>query len=95
MVDAYLTVLDVVLPVLETVPVWGPLLLVGTVAVLVGQRRPARRAVPGHVRATVRTCADTRPDTPTPSAVTCVDPCPGVSADTRADAPGHEARGER
>ncbi|MFJ4469503.1 hypothetical protein ACIP2X_18695 [Streptomyces sp. NPDC089424] len=95
MLDVYLQVLDVVLPVVETVPVWGPLLLAGTVAVLAWQRRPARRAVPGHVRATVRTGADASPDNPTPSAVTCTDTGPDVSVDTRADASGHEARGEQ
>lgn len=97
MLDAYLFLFGVVLPVVETVPVWGPLLLVGTVAVLVGQWRPARRAVPGHVPGAVRTCADTDPDTipdaAVISAVTCADTRPDVSADSRADVSG--ARGER
>ncbi|SOE31699.1 hypothetical protein [Streptomyces sp. OK228] len=95
MLDAYLRIADALLPVVMTVPVWGPLLLVGTVAVLMWQRRPAARAVSGHVSDPVRTCADTGPDTHTPSAVTCADACPGVSADTRADVPGREARGEQ
>ncbi|MER7835281.1 hypothetical protein ABTY98_05060 [Streptomyces sp. NPDC096040] len=91
MLDLYLRLLDAVLPIVMTVPVWGPLLLVGVVAVLVGQRRSARRAVPGHVPGAVRTCADTDPDTDTPSAMTCADTCPGVSGDTRADVSGREA----
>ncbi|WP_411092232.1 hypothetical protein [Streptomyces sp. 049-1] len=94
MFDLYLTLLGVALPVVLTVPVWGPLLLAGMVAVLVWSRRPAHRAVPGHVRAAVRTCADTDPDTPTFNAVTCADTCPDVSADTGTDVSGHEARGE-
>jgi len=88
--DAYLAALGVVLPVVEAVPVWGPLLLVGTVAVLVRQWRPARRTVPGHVPGDVRTRADTGPDTPTPSAMTCADTRPDVSAATREDVSGHE-----
>jgi hypothetical protein len=93
--DLYLAVLGVLLPVVETVPVWGPLLLVGTVAVLVRQWRSARRAVSGHVPGAVRTCADTDPDTSESSAVTCVDTCPDVSADTVADVSGHQERGEQ
>ncbi|MGX1301421.1 hypothetical protein RKD35_002909 [Streptomyces albogriseolus] len=95
MLDVYLVLFGVV----ETVPVWGPLLFVGTVAVLVGQWRSARRAAPGHVPGAVRTCADadpdTTPDTEPSSAVTCADTRPDVSVDTRADASGHEARGEQ
>ena len=98
MSDTYLRVLDVldvVLPVVMTVPVWGPLLLVGTVVVLLWQRRPARRAVPGHVPSTVRTRADPGQDTDTLGALTCADTRPDVSADTRADVSGHEARGQK
>ncbi|MGW3971123.1 hypothetical protein ACWEFD_17725 [Streptomyces ardesiacus] len=95
MLDLYLTLLGIAMPVVLAVPVWGPLLLAGMVAVLVWQRRVARRAVPGHVRADVRTCADTDPDAPTSSLATCADTGPDVSADTRTDESGHEARGEQ
>ncbi|MFJ1528206.1 hypothetical protein ACIOFV_07220 [Streptomyces mirabilis] len=91
MLDLYLRVLDVLLPVVETVPVWGPLLLVGVVAALACALRPARRAVSGRVPDASGTRADTSPDIDTPSAVTCADTCPDVSADTRADVSGREA----
>lgn len=93
MLDDYLCVLDIVLPIVLTVPVWGPLLLAGVIAALVWPHRPARRRAPGHVPGTARARADTGPGTDTPSAVTCADTRPDVSADPSAEASGHEARG--
>ncbi|MEU0950668.1 hypothetical protein ABZ379_49895 [Streptomyces canus] len=94
MLDVYLRVLNAVFAVVETVPVWGPVLLVGAVAALVYAHRPTGRTVSGHVPGDVRTCADTDPDSDTPSAVACADTRPDVSADTRADMSGRDARGE-
>ncbi|MFF4900533.1 hypothetical protein [Streptomyces sp. NPDC001068] len=94
MLDDYLRALDALLPVVETVPVWGPLLVLGVVAALVWPHRPSRRTVSGHVPDAVRPCADTSPDAHAPTAVTCTDTRPDVSVDTRTEASGHEARGE-
>jgi hypothetical protein len=93
--EVYGRVINAVFAVVETVPLWGPVLFVGAVAALVYAHRPAGRTVSGHVPGDVRTCADTDPDADTPSAVTCADTCPDVSADTRADMSGRDARGER
>ncbi|MEV0016609.1 hypothetical protein [Streptomyces tendae] len=95
MPDDYLELLGVVLPVVEAVPVWGPLLLAGMLAIPVWRWRAARRAVPGHVPCPVRTCADTDPDAHIGSTVTCADTSPEVFADPTQDVSGHEARGDQ
>jgi hypothetical protein len=93
--EVYGRVINAVFAVVETVPVWGPVLFVAGVAALVCAHRTTSRAVSGHVPGAVRTCADTDPGADTPSAVTCADTCPDVSADTGADMSGRDARGER
>ncbi|MDI9836216.1 hypothetical protein [Streptomyces sp. KAU_LT] len=85
MLEVYLDALGLVLPVVQTVPVWGPLLLVGAAA-LAWRYRP-RRAVPGHVQDDARTDQDTGRDAASRSVMTC--------ADTRPDVSGHEARGDQ
>jgi hypothetical protein len=98
--DLYLTVFNAAYPVVITVPVWGPLLLIVTVAVMWWQLAPARarravRTVSGRVRAGVRTRADSVRADDTRKPLTSADTSPDMSADTETDVSGHDSGGTR
>lgn len=78
-------------------PAWGALLVAVAVAAAWWRLRPTgrHRAPRTRVRDTVRTLADTRPDTTAGKALICADTCPDVSADHRPDASGHDGAGAR
>jgi hypothetical protein len=98
--DLYLWLFNALFPVVITVPVWGPLLLSVTVAVMWWQLAPERarralRTVSGRVRAGVRTRADNARADGAPKPLTSADTSPDMSADTETDVSGHESGGAR
>lgn len=97
--DALLGLIGAGLLVVETFPVWGPVLALAVVVALWRSLRPSgQHRAPGTpvrtaVRAAVRTLADTGPEPDASTALTCADTYPDVSADSGPDVSGHDGGG--
>lgn len=86
-------------PVIETFPVWAPVVLAGLAFLAWRELRPSgrhrgrRQPLRTVVRAGVRTTPDNSPAAAAETALNCADTSPDMTADNRPDTPGHDGAG--